>query len=322
MFGSKNMLTVRVQEKCEVAVDVVSLVLEPVAGGSLPSYSAGAHIDINLPNGMVRQYSLSKTDAGRGVYEVAILLDPHGRGGSECIHRDLRTGDTLTISHPRNLFPLLTAETSILFAGGIGITPILAMAEELHSQGRTLELYYCSRSPERAAYKEYLEKSEWAKCVHFLFDNENGQQKLDVKRILSGRDLSTHMYVCGPEGFIRFICNSAEESGWVNDRVHFEHFSASTAPTLENERFELVLANRGISIVVEPGVTPAQALLDNGIEIPLSCEQGVCGSCVLPVLDGVPDHRDVFLSSAERESNRCFTPCCSRSRTTKLVIDL
>lgn len=322
MLSPQPMLAVRVLETREAAVDVLSLVLAPVDGGPLPSYSAGAHIDITLPNGMVRQYSLCRADAGSGSYEVAILRDPAGRGGSACAHRDIKPGDTLGISHPRNLFPLVSAPVSILFAGGIGITPILAMAEELHRQGRDFELHYCARSPERAAYRDFLAQSPWSGRVRCYYDSQPDQVRFDARQILSGRDGGAHLYVCGPEGFIRHVRDAAGQAGWGDARVHFEHFSASAAQLTDSGEFELVLARRGITVRVGAQTTAAQALLDHGVDVPLSCEQGICGSCVLPVLEGVPEHRDVFLSAAERDANRCFTPCCSRARTPSLLIDL
>lgn len=324
MLSPQPMLAVRVLEKREAAIDVLSFVLVAADGGSLPSWSAGAHIDITLPNGAVRQYSLCKADPALGAYELAILRDPDGRGGSECAHRDIRVGDRLTISHPRNLFPLVPAATSVLFAGGIGITPILAMAEALHAQGRAFEVHYCSRAPERAAYRDTLGQAAYARQVHFYYDSTPEQGRLDAAGILRALGDDAHLYVCGPAGFIAHVCDAARAAGWSDSRVHFEHFAApvAAAPAGGNAGFELVLARRGVRIPVGPDQTAAQALLDHGVDIPLSCEQGICGSCLVPVLEGIPEHRDVFLSAAERDANRCFTPCCSRARTPSLLIDL
>lgn len=323
MLSPQPMLAVRVLEKREAAIDVLSFVLVAADGGSLPPCSAGAHIDITLPNGMVRQYSLCKADSARGAYELAILRDPDGRGGSECAHRDIHVGDTLTISHPRNLFPLVPATKSVLFAGGIGITPILAMAEALHAHGQAFEMHYCSRAPERAAYRDALGQAPYARQVRFYYDSEPDKGRLDAAAVLGALGGDAHLYVCGPAGFIAHVCDAARAAGWSDSRVHFEHFAASAAaPLAGNGSFELVLARRGIRIPVGPDQTAAQALLDHGVDIPLSCEQGVCGSCLLPVLEGIPEHRDVFLSAAERDSNRCFTPCCSRACTPSLLIDL
>lgn len=322
MTTAKTTLSVRVLEKKEIATDVVSLKLAAQNGAALPAYAAGSHIDLVLPNGITRQYSLSKGSSGNNGYEIAVLWERTGRGGSEYIHQNLREGDLIEISPPRNQFSLATSDTSILFAGGIGITPILAMAEELYRKNRNFELYYCSRNPERAAYRDYLVEVPWLSSVHFHFDSDGHQEPLNVQKILNAHGAGTHLYVCGPAGFIQHVCTSAEKSDWSEGQVHFEHFSATTAPTATNSEFEIVLARRGVSIRVPADISAAQALIDNGVDIPLSCEQGVCGSCVLPVIDGTPDHRDVFLTSAERAANRCFTPCCSRSKTGKLVLDL
>ncbi len=324
MLSPQPALAVRVLEKRDAAIDVLSLVLVAADGAPLPPCSAGAHIDITLPNGMVRQYSLCRAGPAGGAYEVAILRDPDGRGGSACAHRDIRVGDTLTISHPRNLFPLVPAGHSVLFAGGIGITPILAMADTLHARGESFELHYCSRAPERAAYREALEQAAYARPVRFYFDSAPEQGRLDAAGVLGALGGEAHLYVCGPAGFISHICEAARGAGWGEERVHFEHFAApaAAAPAGGNGSFELVLARRGLRIPVGADQTAAEALLAAGVHINLSCEQGICGACVLPVLEGVPEHRDVFLSAAERDSQRCFTPCCSRARTPQLLIDL
>lgn len=324
MLSPQPTLAVRVLEKRDAAIDVLSLVLVSADGAPLPPCSAGAHIDITLPNGMVRQYSLCRVGPAGSAYEVAILRDPNGRGGSACAHRDIRVGDTLTISPPRNLFPLVPAGHSVLFAGGIGITPILAMADTLHARGESFELHYCSRAPERAAYREALEAAAYARQVRFYFDNAPEQGRLDAAGVLAALDGDAHLYVCGPAGFISYICEAARGAGWGEGRVHFEHFAApaAAAPANGNGSFELVLARRGLRIPVGADQTAAEALLAAGVPINLSCEQGICGACVLPVLEGVPEHRDVFLSAAERDSQRCFTPCCSRARTPQLLIDL
>lgn len=320
--SSPSLFAVRVRQKIELATDIVSLILVPEDGRTLPPHAAGAHIDLQLPNGMLRQYSLCRAHTGGQDYEIAILRDPAGRGGSACAHRDVEVGSRLLAGVPRNLFPLVPAARSVLLAGGIGITPILAMAEELHRQGGDFEMHYCARSPERAAYRDELCRAAFAGRVHLYFDDAPAAPRFDAARVLGAPAADRHLYVCGPEGFIRHVVQVATDLGWDPACIHFEHFSGAAAPAPDDGAFELRLARRGISVPVPAGVSAAQALLDHGIEIALSCEQGVCGACVLPVLEGTPEHRDVFLSAAEKAANRCFTPCCSRAATAHLLIDL
>lgn len=317
-----SMFAVRVHQKIELAVDIVSLILVPEDGRILPPHAAGAHIDLQLPNGMLRQYSLCRAYAGGQDLEIAILRDPAGRGGSACAHRDVEVGSRLLVGAPRNLFPLVPATRSVLLAGGIGITPILAMAEELHGKGREFELHYCARSADRAAYRDELGRAAFAERVRLHFDDAPASPRFDAARALGAPAADRHLYVCGPEGFIRHVLQVAADLGWDPACIHFEHFSGAAAPAPDDGTFELRLARRGLSVIVPAGVSAAQALLDHGIEIALSCEQGVCGACVLPVLGGIPEHRDVFLSAAEKAANRCFTPCCSRAATPHLLIDL
>lgn len=322
MLSPQPTLAVRVREVRHPAIDVLSLVLAPVDGGPLPACTAGAHIDVALPNGMLRQYSLCRTGPALAQYEIAILHDRSGRGGSACAHRDVRPGDTLQISPPRNLFPLLPEGRPVLFAGGIGITPILAMAEALHAEGRDFELHYSSRSPERAAYLDVLTRAAYAPQLRLYHDSTPEAGRLDAEGVLRRAGDDAHLYVCGPAGFIGHVCDAARRAGWNETRVHFEHFAAPAQRAGTSGGFELILARRSMRVPVGPAETAAQALLAHGVDINLSCEQGICGACLLPVLDGVPDHRDVFLSVAERDANRCFTPCCSRALSPTLTIDL
>jgi len=318
----KSMFRVRVQKKEHLSEDIISLILTSLDGDSLPPFSAGAHIDVALPNGMVRQYSLAKIASEPMAYEIAILRDSSSRGGSESAHRDIKEGSQLLIGAPRNHFPLINSARSLLFAGGIGITPIMAMAAELEGRWADFELHYCARSPERAAYMNYLQASGYKSRVHFHYDDGHAEQRLDVLTVLGRGDPGTHLYACGPKGFIDFIVESARSRGWAQDNIHVEHFSGQIVSSSDDRTFVLCLSRSGITVPVPAGQSAAQALLDHGLEIPLSCEQGVCGSCLLRVLEGTPDHRDVFLSDSEKAENNCFTPCCSRAKTASLLIDL
>lgn len=316
------MFQVQVARKLRLAEGIQSFELVPVAGESLPSFSAGAHIDVQMPNGMVRQYSLCNSPAERHRYQIAVLLAEDSRGGSRSLHEDVNEGDRLWIGEPRNLFELDdTAPRSLLLAGGIGITPIMCMAETLQGQGAEFQLHYCGRSRERMAYLDYLQgEAEYADRVRVYSDDGAADSRFDMGLLLAAAEPDTHLYVCGPTGFMDYLLDSAREQGWPESQLHREYFNAVV--DAKGDTFELKLASSGLVVRVESGVSAAQALLDAGIDLPISCEQGVCGTCLTRVIDGTPDHRDSYLTPDEQLRNDCFTPCCSRSLSPHLVLDL
>lgn len=315
-------LQVRVARRIQLAEDILGLTLAPIGNTPLPPVTAGAHIDLALPNGLVRQYSIASTDVREG-YQIGVLLDPASRGGSACVHRDIAEGDLIRIGTPRNLFPLAAnARRSLLFAGGIGITPVIAMADALHAAGADFTLHYCARTLRRAAFSERLECAPYATQVNQYFDDATPGTRFDAFALLSQPSADTHLYVCGPNGFMDHIIGTARTQGWAEANIHCERFAAPTIDTGDDGSFDLVLAKSRSTVRVARDQSAAEALRAAGIEIPLSCEQGICGTCVTPVLEGEPDHRDMFLTDAEKAANTCFTPCCSRARGERLVIDL
>lgn len=287
----------------------------------LPPFTAGSHIDIALPNGMIRQYSLCNAPDDGSRYQIAVLLEETGRGGSRSAHLELQQGDTVRISAPRNMFPLAAARHSILVAGGIGITPILSMAEQLTKMDASFELHYCARSLGRTAFIERIQASDFSSRVHLYIDEDPGRGRLDMNAVLRTPSPETHLYVCGPKGFMDFVIQSASDAGWEDGCVHKEYFAASAIEEGKERPFEVVLAKSGRVVPVTAEQTVVQALALHGITVPVSCEQGFCGTCAIRVLDGVPDHRDAFLSNEERATNSCFTPCCSRAKSPRLVVD-
>ncbi|HHK4245105.1 TPA: 2Fe-2S iron-sulfur cluster-binding protein [Pseudomonas aeruginosa] len=320
----RSWLAVRVQNKTLLAENIIGLELVATDGSPLPAYSAGAHIDVELPNGLVRQYSLCGDGAQTHHYEVGILLALNSRGGSASAHRDLENGSVIRISRPRNLFPLTNqAQRSLLFAGGIGITPMLAMAGELARHDANFELHYCSRSLSRTAFVERLHSSSFADHVQFHFDDDEQVPRFDAAASIGPPQPNTHIYVCGPEGFMHHVINTASALGWEESQIHFEYFAAPSSPAkaADDGAFEIRVRGREQSITVPPDLTAAQALIASGVDIPLSCEQGICGTCLMRVLEGEPDHRDMYLSEAERSTNDRFLPCCSRAKTGYLLID-
>ncbi|NVM74388.1 vanillate O-demethylase ferredoxin subunit [Duganella sp. SG902] len=318
---STELLEVRVERRANEAEDICSYELVSVDGAQLPAFTAGAHIDVHVAPGIVRQYSLCNPPHERHRYVIGVLRDPSSRGGSRAMHDQIQAGAKLTISAPRNHFPLVDAPRSLLLAGGIGVTPLLAMAETLSAQGAPFEMHYCTRSPERTAFRDRILNAPYAAQVRFHHDSA---RPLDLPALLAGLERGTHIYFCGPAGFISYVKASAAALGWPENQLHLEYFGADAAgaPVEGDQPFDVKLASNGACYTVPVGRTVLQVLSDAGVFVPASCEQGVCGTCLTRVLDGVPDHRDLYLTEEEQAANDQFTPCCSRSRSATLLLDL
>ena len=316
-------LKVRVAAKSVEARDICSFELVSVDGKPLPAFSAGSHVDVAVPGGLTRQYSLCNDPTESHRYQIAVLRDAKTRGGSAAMHERLQVGDVVEISAPKNHFPLAhDARRHLLLAGGIGVTPILCMAERLALTGADFDMHYCTRSVERTAFRERIARSRFAARVQFHHDDGDAAQKLDIGALLARPEPGTHLYVCGPQGFMDAVLGTARERGWLASQVHCEYFAAEQAPADGDRAFEVQLASSGRIVVVPKDRTVVQALVEAGVEVLTSCEQGVCGTCLTRVLEGVPDHRDLYLSAEEQAANDQFTPCCSRARSARLVLDL
>jgi vanillate monooxygenase ferredoxin subunit len=316
------MIKVRVASRAQAAEGIVRLDLVCVEGRDLPPFDAGAHVDLFLGNGLTRQYSLCNDPADRGRYRIAVLREPASRGGSAYVHETLSEGATLDISAPRNLFALdEAAQEHLLFAGGVGVTPILAMARRLHALGRPFVFHYCARDRSRAAFLDELSAAPFADVVRLSFDAEP-ETRLDLDTALAGPTAERRLYVCGPGGFMTHVIDGALARGWTPAQIRKEHFAAAPGPEDEDQPFELLIASTGQVVPVAAGQTAAQALEAAGVFVPVSCEQGVCGTCLTSVIEGEPDHRDAFQTDAEKAAGGQFTPCCSRARTRRLVLDL
>ncbi|WP_231999689.1 PDR/VanB family oxidoreductase [Mycobacterium sp. 1245852.3] len=300
--------------------DIAVIDLAPLGGEEFPSYAAGAHVDVLIDSGMVRQYSLCGPP-GTGRYRLAVLREPESRGGSRAMHA-LKDGDQLRISLPRNRFPLVSAQQHLLVAGGIGITPLLAMVYQLDSGGDDYVLHYCARSRTNAAFMAELSANS---RVRFHFDDEDPRQKLDIAHDLGEPRPDVAVYVCGPAGFIDYVLGSAQELGWPTQALHYERFGdriirAEAGPRTD-QGFMVRLAATGAEYFVPEGRSVLDVLLENGVDAPYSCQQGICGECVVQVLAGDPDHRDDVLSDDERAKGQ-FTTCVSRSRSSAMELDL
>lgn len=317
-------LTLTVRKREDDAGDVMRLHLASETGARLPAFTAGAHIDIQIPDTsppLWRQYSLCGDVTDLSQYEIGILKDPASRGGSTALHEHVRPGMTLLVEGPRNLFPLEeTATRSILFGGGIGITPMLAMARRLHALGKAFTLHYCTRTAAKTAFRADLETAPFHASVALHHDDGPAEQRLDLDRDLPAFDGTTHIYVCGPTGFMDWIIASAQARGYGPGMIHREYFSAVTDKS--GDSFEVEARASGVTVTVGPQDSIAKALARVGVKIPVKCEEGVCGTCLTPVLEGTPDHRDKFLTDEERADNLDICTCCSRALSPRLVLDV
>jgi ferredoxin-NADP reductase len=304
------------------ADDTISVELRPASGGELPAFTPGSHIDLHLPNGLDRSYSLCNAADEHHRYVVGVLKDRVSRGGSRCVHEQLRVGMQIAISPPRNNFPLQEAAGhTVLVAGGIGITPLLCMARRLRDLGRSFELLYFARSRRSAAFLDVLQALEVPMTLHF--DDEQGGPP-DLKRLLAERKPAPdlHLYACGPTPMLDAFETFCAELGLEN--AHIERFAAVEHRPAEDARgtFTVELARSGKTFTITPGKSILDTLLEAGIEVDCSCCEGVCGSCETRVLAGVPDHRDSILSTQERTANKTIMLCVSGCKSASLSLDL
>jgi vanillate O-demethylase ferredoxin subunit len=312
-------LTVRVANKTALAPGICLLELVHPQGAPLPPFAAGAHIDVALPGAYVRQYSLCNSPAERHRYLLGVLDQPSGRGGSRAVHENVHPGSLLSISEPRCHFGLADdAAESVLLAGGIGITPLLSMAEHLATQGRVFSLDYFARSAGSAAFLDRIAGAPWSARAHMHFDDQGGD---DLGAVIGAPRAGKHLYVCGPAGFLDAALHTARHLGWREEHLHREYFSNESA-SAGGGGFKVRIASSGREHLVGADESVVAALARVGVDIPVSCEQGVCGTCLTRVLDGIPEHRDMFLTEQEQAQNDQFTPCCSRALTRMLVLDL
>ncbi len=312
-------LQVKVLSRQEEAEGIASFELVRADGGALPPFSAGSHIDVHLPGGLVRQYSLCNDPHEAGHYRIGVLRDAGSRGGSIAMHA-VQAGQVLTISEPRNHFPLHTAPHTVLLAGGIGVTPLLCMAQRLVRLGASFELHACNRALARSAFLEELKAL--GERFHLHLDDGEAAQKIDLPAVLKAAPAGSRLYLCGPAGFIEWARQTAQDQGWPAEQVHLEYFGAAPQDSAGDQAFDVRLASTGQTYRIPADQTLTQALQAQGVDILVSCEQGVCGTCLTRVLEGQCEHRDHYLTDEEKAAHDQFTPCCSRARSPLLVLDL
>ena len=304
------------------AASIVSFELRLPNGSELPAFTAGAHIDVQLPGGLTRSYSLVNPQGERHRYVIAVNRDAASRGGSRFMHETLKVGAMLAVSIPRNNFRLVEdAPASVFIAGGVGITPILCMVERLTALQRPWTLHYCARTRQSAAFLDRLHelRSANAGAVHLNFDHGSVSNMLNIESVVDAAPAGAHLYCCGPipmlEAFEK-VCGKLPPQ-----QAHVEYFAAKEQPAAQGG-FVVELARSGKVVPVPRGMTILDALLEAGVDAPYSCMEGVCATCETRVIAGIPDHKDLVLTKEEHASNQVMMICCSGSKTEKLVLDL
>ncbi|MFE2940894.1 PDR/VanB family oxidoreductase [Streptomyces sp. NPDC059255] len=316
------MFTVTVTDAVDETDAVKVLRLARPDGTALARYPAGAHIDVTGPTGITRPYSLCGPPDDTGAYTIAVKREPDSRGGSQALHDKAPRGTELTVGAPRSLFGLAPdAGEHRLVAAGIGITPLLAMAYELHRAGAEFRLYYVAGSRAEAAFAEVLEESPFADRVVFRLGLGREANARVLERELAELRSDAHVYTCGPRGFMEYVTGLAARSV-PEEQIHSELFQAGDATdTAPAEGFEVEL-DTGEVYPVPPGRSIAEVLEANGVPLDTSCREGICGTCVLRVLAGEPDHRDHCLTAKEKAAGDRIAACVSRSRTPRLVVEV
>ncbi|GLY69086.1 PDR/VanB family oxidoreductase [Amycolatopsis taiwanensis] len=296
---------------------VLSLELGSLAGDPLPPWDPGAHVDLVLPTGIERQYSLCGPVGDRSRYRVGIRRERRSRGGSEYVHAFLRPGQRLVIKGPRNNFRFRHADSYLFIAGGIGITPLLPMVRRAESRGVDWKLLYGGHTEASMPFRHEL--SKYGERVRCYPSDKVG--RIPLPEVLAEFRPGQEVYACGPESLISDLQDATAH--WPADTVHFERFKArARASTAEDMPFEVVCAASNKTVSVPAGRSIMTAIEEAGIATPSSCRSGICGSCETAVLDGVPEHRDEILCEADRAAGDRMFICVSRARTPQLVLDL
>ncbi|WP_233885750.1 PDR/VanB family oxidoreductase [Paraburkholderia flagellata] len=316
---------VRVDALCDEAQGIRSFSISRLDGKPFDAYEPGAHIDVTAPSGITRQYSLCGDPDQRDIQLFAVKRESASRGGSSSLHDDVAVGSELAVGAPRNLFQLAPgAQRHVLIGAGIGITPLLSMAYRLIKQNAPFELHYFARSAEHAAFLPLLARAPFAPYVKLHYGVEPEALDGALAWCLATAETGTHVYTCGPSAFMERVVAVAEQR-LPDDAIHLERFAAEPAAPASDaalDAFDVQVASTGQTVRVEKNTSIVDALATIGIEVDTSCGEGVCGTCMIDVVTGEPEHRDHCLSKAERASNKVICCCISRSRSPVLVLDL
>jgi reductive dehalogenase len=317
--GDAPVIQVEITTAEKMTDDVTKYEFAALDGSDLPAWTAGAHLDIVIAPGFLRQYSMSGDPANRSVYQIGVLREDEGKGGSKLMHRIFNQGRKIFISRPINHFELAdNAEHHVLLGGGIGITPMIAMAHTLHANGTSFEFHYSCKHRQVAGYLDDLADVPWRDNIHYHFSEEGS--RLDIEALLSNPADGKHLYTCGPDRYMNAILEAAEAAGWPEDQVHREFFSIPEAPEYENHDFTFKLAKSGIEVKVPADQIPTDALLAAGVHVDVKCSDGLCGVCKCGVISGEIEHRDYVLSNSQRQSEIIL--CQSRAAKPDGVIEI
>ncbi len=312
-------LRVTVSEKVNLSDNIIKLNLKSIKN-QLPTFHAGAHIDIKLQNGLIRQYSLTNGPGETDHYSIAVKIEKDGRGGSKAISENISIGDIIAISSPHNSFPLLRNSTHIIFlAGGIGITPLLSMAKVMHSMRLSFEFHHFTNSHDKLAFQHDLKALSNNTKIYTGLSID--QTLSSIKSILNKPSASNKIYVCGPGPMIFNTIKIGIKLGWSEKDIQYEYFKNENE--IDNtSHFKIELARSAISLDVPPGKSVLQILKENGINLVSSCQQGACGTCKVRVIEGEINHQDVFLNSFEKAEGKMMLTCVSRAKSKRLILDI
>jgi len=306
-----------------VADGVTAFDLEPEDQTAWPAFEAGAHIDVSMHNGLVRQYSLCNASSERQRYRIAVKRMPDGNGGSLLMHTEVSEGTVLKISQPRNNFPIAKGFSHyVLIAGGIGVTPLLSMAHELHAANRSFEFHIFAREKSDIPFHNELAGLPFFNSLSLHTNTGDMTARSMIDETINRYKQGDALYLCGPTGFMTEVISAAKNKSWPSEHVFSETFVAARRNSSENTSFEVKIASSGEILVVPEDEQLIDVLHRHGYAVMCSCTQGICGSCITPVIDGIPDHRDAIMSDQQRATNRVMTVCVSRAQTKRLVLDL
>ena len=316
------MMKGKIERIVDEALDIRSFRLVRSDGQPLDTYEPGAHVDLTGPTGVTRQYSLCSPPQDRRAYLVAVKKEAQSRGGSLALHENVQEGMELEMGAPRSLFHLDPGATEhVLFAAGIGVTPLLSMAYRLTESGQPYRLHYFARSPEYAAFTDLL-ATTFANHVQFHYGIEPADLDAALSECLNQAGSAAHVYTCGPAPFMNKVVEVAARSR-SEDAIHLEHFQADPAANAgPSGGFEVELSSTGVVLQVPANTSLVDVLQAHGCDIDTECREGICGTCIVEVLDGVPEHRDNCLSSKEKAGNKQICACVSRALSARLVLDL
>ncbi|MFN4210162.1 MAG: Rieske 2Fe-2S domain-containing protein [Devosia sp.] len=314
-----NTLPVVVRRKWTSADGVIGFELA-AREGHLPTFQPGAHIDVHLPNGLIRQYSITNGPGELISYIIGVKQESASKGGSKVLVETVREGDVLAISEPRNNFPLRRDATrTVLIAGGIGITPLLSMARFLDKSSLPYELHYFTRAGEQVAFRGDLEALHGKVLLHTGLPRAEIGTTIATALVQWSR--AQHVYVCGPGAMLETVRATAAAQGWPDEAIHFEYFKNDKVID-DSSAFDVELARSAMTLHVPSGKTIMEVMREAGLTVPSSCEQGACGTCLTTVMEGEVDHQDVYLNDSEKRSNTCMMTCVSRAKSPRLVLDI